>query len=750
VSAAAPAPTAAATAGTLARVRRAAVASFVGGVLEYYDWTIYASSSALIFARVFFTHAGAAGTLASFATFGTAYLARPLGAILLGHFGDRVGRKRVWLFSLVFMGTATFLVGCLPTYPAVGIMAPVLLVALRVCQGLSAGGELAGASTITLEEAPPRRRTFYTSWSLNGVNVGFIIATLVFLPIATLPSGPLLSWGWRVPFWASAVLIVFGYLVRRRVDEPEAFEHAKEEARVARVPLLQLLGTHWRDVIRAALCTLFSVSGTVIPYFGLSFASNGTGVDKVTLLWAQIASFALALVFQPAWALLADRIGRKWIFSLGCLGCAGFIFLFFHAVASGNVPEVFAASFLITSFFFAAPNAVYPAFFGDMFDVTVRYSGIGVGVQLGFILTGFSPAIAAAMVGTGRDWMPVAVFSAALSVIAAIAAMTAPARQPALQPPRAGPKHDGAGEGARDARSGRLVVEQQPHRLLTQPRDGDRDGRQRRDEVVEHGEAAEAGDGDIARHVEPAGTQRRDRADRHDVIDGEQAARADAAVEPGERGAMAAVAVEPGAEDTFGRQRNPALGEPAAEAAHAVRRGAGRGGAAEHGEVPVTEGGELARQRLGSRRVAHRDRAQVRDGLADHDHAAAHLGEGGGLAQQRRLAAAIASAAAGDDDAAHPLLVEQGEQIRLAAGVVARLGDGRGQPAARGRRQHARGDRREVRVGDVVQDEADDVRAAARDSASRRVGPVVQARGRGEHARGRLRRRGARPAVEHT
>ena len=181
------------------QAKRAAAAAYLGGMLEYYDYFIYASAAALVFGRIFFPEAGGAATLASLATFGVAYVARPFGAMILGHFGDKVGRKNVLVFTLVLMGGSTFLIGCLPDFNTIGIWAPILLVVLRICQGLSAGGETAGASTLTIEQAPAARRGLYGSWALNGIVSGLILASLVFLPIAALPEKELLSWGWRRP-----------------------------------------------------------------------------------------------------------------------------------------------------------------------------------------------------------------------------------------------------------------------------------------------------------------------------------------------------------------------------------------------------------------------------------------------------------------------------------------------------------------------------------------------------------------------
>src|SRR3954464_12955542 len=220
---------------------KAALASWIGSVLEYYDFFIYGTAAALVFGKVFFPESDpATGTLLSFATYGVGYVARPIGAFFMGHIGDKYGRKRVLMLTVGLMGTATFLVGCLPTYDDIGIWAPVLLVALRLLQGFSASGEQAGANSLSLEHAPETRRAFFTSFTLSGTQAGLIIATAVWLPIGAMPEDQLLSWGWRVPFWLSAIVVVVALFIRRRIEEPPAFQREMAEE-TPRVPVATLL-----------------------------------------------------------------------------------------------------------------------------------------------------------------------------------------------------------------------------------------------------------------------------------------------------------------------------------------------------------------------------------------------------------------------------------------------------------------------------------------------------------------------------
>ncbi|AUI50544.1 MFS transporter [Arthrobacter crystallopoietes] len=406
--------------------RRAAVAAYLGGMLEYYDFFIYASAAALVFGDIFFPDAGGASNLASLATFGVAYIARPFGAVILGHFGDKVGRRNVLVFSLVLMGAATFLIGCLPDYNSIGIWAPILLVFLRLLQGLSAGGETAGASTLTIEQAPANRRGFYGSWALNGIVSGLILASLVFLPIAAMPREDLLSWGWRIPFWSSILVLVVAYLVRRTLDEPAVFEETKEHNETAKLPLAVVIKDHGWDVVRVAFASLFTVVNTVVAVFALSFATNNAGVPAATMLLVTICTNVAALFTQPFGAYVSDRIGRKPVFITGCIGSAVSIFFYFQAISTGEFALILLAGFVTTSLFYSISNGLYPAFFSEMFDVKVRYTGMAIGLQLGLLIAGFTPSIGTWLMGDSEtNWLPVAIFTAVVCILAAIAAATA-------------------------------------------------------------------------------------------------------------------------------------------------------------------------------------------------------------------------------------------------------------------------------------------------------------------------------------
>lgn len=407
--------------------RKAALAAWVGSVLEYYDFFIYGTAAALVFGKVFFPESDpATGTLLAFATYGVGYVARPVGAFFMGHVGDRYGRKRILILTVSLMGASTFLVGCLPTYDSIGIWAPILLVMLRLMQGFSASGEQSGANSLSLEHAPDDRRGFFTSFTLSGTQAGLIVATAVFLPIGAMPEEQLLSWGWRVPFWLSAVVIVVALVIRRRLDEPPAFAEEAASGQVAKVPLAILFRDHRAGVVRVALAAIGSTVSTIFAVYALSYAVDTQGLDTTTMLWVAIVTNVVALAAIPAWAMLADRIGRKPVFIFGAVGSGALMFAYLAAIESGNYALIFLAAVVMSGIVYSAFNGIQPALYGEMFPLQVRLSGMAIGTQIGFAIGGFAPTAAAAIAGDGPGgWVPVAAYVLVASLIAAIAVATA-------------------------------------------------------------------------------------------------------------------------------------------------------------------------------------------------------------------------------------------------------------------------------------------------------------------------------------
>jgi MFS family permease len=405
---------------------RAALASFMGSAVEYYDFFIFGSAAALIFPHVFFPDAGTQASIMSLATFGFAYVARPVGAVFVGHFGDRIGRQKVLMFTLVLMGVATFVIGCIPSFSTIGWWAPAILVLCRLMQGLSAAGEQAGASSLTLEHAPDDRRSFFTSWTLTGTQGGQILAALVFIPVVALPDEIKYSIGWRIPFWLSAVVVVVTFFIRRSLHETPTFEAAKANNEIAKLPVRVLLQNHWRDVLRVICCAFIAAVSTVYGTLAIKYGSEVGDVDQGITLWLVVAGNAVALFTQPFFGNLADKIGRKPVFIYGALSSAVFMPLYLLSMESGNTLLQFALSVLVFSCGYAAANAVWPSFYGEMFSTRVRFSGLAIGTQLGFLMAGFAPSIVAAVGGLQPGgWVATSIFTAAIAVVAAVSALTA-------------------------------------------------------------------------------------------------------------------------------------------------------------------------------------------------------------------------------------------------------------------------------------------------------------------------------------
>lgn len=405
---------------------KAAMASFMGSAVEYYDFFIFGSAAALIFPHVFFPDAGSNAAVMSLATFGFAYVARPIGAVILGHFGDKIGRQKVLMFTLILMGAATFAIGCIPTFDQIGWWAPALLVFARLLQGLSAAGEQAGASSLTLEHAPDDRRAFFTSWTLTGTQGGQILAALIFIPVVAMPDEFKFGIGWRIPFWLSAVVVIVTFFIRRSLSETPEFENAKKNNEIAKLPLGVLIRFHWRDVLRVVFCAFIAAVSTVYGTLAISYGKTIGHMDESMTLWLVVAGNIGALFTQPLFGKLADKIGRKPVFIYGALSSAAFMPFYLRSMETSNTLAQFALSVLVFSCAYAAANAVWPSFYAEMFSSQVRFSGLAIGTQIGFLMAGFAPSIVAALGGLQPGgWVVISFFTLAIALIASVSALTA-------------------------------------------------------------------------------------------------------------------------------------------------------------------------------------------------------------------------------------------------------------------------------------------------------------------------------------
>jgi MFS family permease len=412
--------------------RKAAASGWMGSALEYYDFFIYAQAAALVFPTIFFPESDPqVGIIVSLATFGVGYVARPIGAFVLGHWGDTHGRKNVLVLCMLMMGLSTFLVALLPTYQQVGLLAPALLVVLRLVQGFAVGGEISGASAMIVEHAPFGRRGYYASYTLQGVQAGQILAAAVFLPLAAvLPEDQFQSWGWRIPFLLSAVVVLAGYVIRRRVDETPAFQEEAAHGEVPKAPIVQAVRESGRDMLRVVCMALMNAVPVATTVFGATYATNeeayGIGFDTATYLWISVVGNAVAVLLIPFVGKLSDRIGRRPCIIVGALGSTALSFAYLYAISQDNVALAFVLAILMWGVVYQGYNAVFPAFYQELFPTRTRVTAFAVSQNLGTLITAFLPTVYA-IVAPGGSNVPLIVGSITfgIGIIAAAAAWSA-------------------------------------------------------------------------------------------------------------------------------------------------------------------------------------------------------------------------------------------------------------------------------------------------------------------------------------
>jgi MFS family permease len=401
-------------------VRRVALASMVGTSIEWYDFFVFGTASALVFGRLFFpTFSALAGTLAAFASFAVGFVARPVGGLLFGHIGDRIGRKTTLVLTLTMMGIATFLMGLMPTYAAIGVWAPILMVALRFVQGLAVGGEWGGAVLMATEHSRGERRGFFGSFAQIGSAVGGLMSNGIFLALQRLPEGEFQSWGWRVPFLVSIVLVFVGLFIRLRIMESPVFAKMKQTRRLAKVPAVELLRFDARNVLLAAgLYLAHGVLFYAMTVYTVAYTASKYGFTQNTYLVGVTAAGAIQCLTIPMYGALSDKLGRRPVIIFGTLFIVAFATPLNFMITSG-IPLLTWLAVVVGICF--GHNAVYSptaALYSEMFPAHVRYSGASLGYQLGGAIAGFVPLTAASLVGAaGGAYWPIAALIAGSGLI---------------------------------------------------------------------------------------------------------------------------------------------------------------------------------------------------------------------------------------------------------------------------------------------------------------------------------------------
>ena len=424
---------------TKSSASRAAAASFAGAVMDWYDFFVYGLVAALTFPKLFFTaDSPATGTLLTFATFGVGFVARPLGGIVFGHYGDKIGRKAMLVLTLVLMGLGTAAIGVLPTYGQIGVFAPVLLVAMRFIQGFAVGGEWGGAALMAVEHAPEKRRGFFGSFVQVGASAGLLIATaVVSIVSAATTNEQFLAWGWRIPFLVSLLVVVGGYIIRRGVDEsPEFIHEVKQAHHEARIPLVEALARHPGAFLKIVGMRLVELVGFyTVTVFALNYGVSH-GVARGSLLNATLAVGVVAIFLIPAMGALSDRIGRRPVYVVGALvGVLG-AFPLFWALDSQNLFYIVLAFVVVANFSHDPVVSVQQPLFTEMFEASFRYSGAGFAYQLASAVAGgFTPIIAASLVmqdGGGHTY--VALYMVGACLVSLVTGLLYAGRQPFQAP----------------------------------------------------------------------------------------------------------------------------------------------------------------------------------------------------------------------------------------------------------------------------------------------------------------------------
>lgn len=406
-------------AGRPTSMRTVVLASLTGTAIEWYDFFLYATAAALVFNQLFFpTFEPLAGTLAAFATYAVGFFFRPVGAIVCGHFGDKIGRKSMLVFTLLVMGGSSALIGLLPTYESIGVLAPILLITLRCLQGFAAGGEWGGAVLLTTEYAPRGRRGLYGGFVAMGVALGLLLSNVVFITFSSLPDEQFFSWGWRVPFLLSIILIGVGLYIRLRILETPVFAEVQETDSEARMPIVDVIRNHPKNLLLAMGMFIGVNAGLYIVYtFMLTYGAE-IGISRGVMLTGVLIASVVECFGDPGFAALSDRVGRRTVYLAGAIFTALFVFPMFWLVNTG-VPILIYLALAVVLIGLSAQYGTTAAFFTELFSTRVRYSGASLGYQMAAVLGGgFAPLIGTALLAwSGGEAWPIATYMIALTII---------------------------------------------------------------------------------------------------------------------------------------------------------------------------------------------------------------------------------------------------------------------------------------------------------------------------------------------